>query len=129
MNAWILRTVGLALVATGCSGDLRRASPCFAWAESVCKAAERCSVTTSGGSGVDDCMANLSDQCSNDYEEESLSYVEECNEALDGAECVVAISTLVAPSCQSVTYYGYRVFNPDGTEVPRPLVPAPFFAQ
>ena len=131
MNTWILRAFGVALLATAsCSGDLRRASPCFAWAESVCETADRCGVYTSSASEVDACIENLSNQCSDDYEEDTLSTVEDCTEALDGAECFAAVNTLVATSCQSVTYYGYQVFNADGTEVPRVTETAtpPFFA-
>lgn len=132
MNAKILGLVGLALVATsGCSGDLRRASPCFAWAESVCKSAARCGVSTSVSSDPDDCLSNLSQQCNDNYDEERLSTVEDCIEGLDDAECFSAVNTLVGISCQSVVSYGYRVYNADGTEVPlatQPVTPPSFFS-
>jgi hypothetical protein len=132
MNAKILGLFGLALVASSsCSGDLRRSSPCFAWAESVCKSAERCSVYTSVSSDLDDCISNLSQQCNDDYDEERLSSVEDCIDGLEGVECPSAVSTLVGISCQSVVTYGYRVYNADGTEVPlatQPVTPPPFFS-
>jgi hypothetical protein len=106
------------LAACGCSGDLRRTSPCFAWAEAVCSAADRCDMYISG-SNLDDCMEGKSDECIEAYNEDALDDVKDCVESLEASDCTLETASLLKGElCQSVALSPFEVYTSAGTPAP-----------